>query len=603
MKRILFNILFIFISTLAFAEGVNITASAPNAVVVNNQFRLTYSADADVSSNDLRVDLSDFRLLAGPSTSSSSNISVVNGKMTKSVSKTFTYIMMAEKEGTFNIPAATIKHKGKIYSSNPLTIRVLKEDSPAAKEQTQKANGGISNEDIFLKTTITKHKVYQQEYLVSTVKLYTRANLGGVENVQFPDYNGFLAYELIKPTQISYTIENVNGKNYNTAILQQTLLYPQRSGQLKIGAAKLDAIIRIRSNRAQQDFFDDFFSTYQDVRKVLSTKEQTITVDAFPAPTSSDFSGMAGTGIKVSSTLDKTAFKSNEPITLKIQVSGNANLKLLNTPDIKFPSDFETYDPKVTHNVKNTTSGVTGTSTFEYLVIPRYAGDFTIPAYTFSYFDTNSKSYKTVSTKQFELKVEKGEDDDNSSVITAFASKENVKFLGKDIRFIKTNKYELIPINKFLVESKLFKFSYLIAVFIFFGLLYLLKTIRKNNADSIRVKHKKANKMAQKRMKTAQSLLNKKNNEEFYEEVLNALWGYLSDKLNIPSSQHNRETVKEYLHNKQVEEIQITEITDLLDMCEFARYAPSAVTESNEAIYNRSVAIISQLDDALKNRM
>ena len=603
MKRILFNILFIFFTTLAFAQDVAFTASAPNAVVVDNQFRITYTANVDVSGNDIRADLSAFRLLAGPSTSSSSNISVVNGKMTKSVSKTFTYIMMADKVGTFTIPAATIKHKGKTYSSKALSIKVLKADSPQAKAETSQANGGISNNDIFLRTIVTKRKVFQQEYLVSTVKLYTRTNVSGVDNIEFPDYSGFLAYDLVKISNINYTIENVDGRNYNTAILKQTLLYPQRSGQLKIGAAKIDAVIRIRSNRGQEDFFGDFFSTYQDVRKTLKTKEQTITVSPFPTPRPANFSGIAGTNIKVNSSLSNATVKANEPVTLKIQVSGNANLKLMNTPEIKFPADFETYDPKVTQNLNNTASGVTGNCTYEYLVIPRFAGKFTIPSHSFSYFDTKSKNYKTVTTKEFDLVVEKGEGEDASSVVTAFASKENVKFLGKDIRFIKTGEFELIPLDEFLIDSALFKFSYLIAILTFFALLVMLRTIRKNNADTVRVKHKKANKMAQKRMKTAYGLLKQDHSERFYEEVLNALWGYLGDKLNIPSSQLNRDYIKDFLRNKQIEEEYITEINDLLDMCEFARYAPSAVTASNQAIYDRSIALISQLDDNLKSKM
>ncbi len=599
MKRIALYIFFSLIVSIAFGQDVTFTASAPNAVVVGNQFRLTYSANADVNSNELRVDLNAFRTLAGPSTSSSSSVSIINGKMTKEVSKTFTYIMMAEKEGTFTIPAATIKHKGKHYQSNALTIKVLAEDAPQA-QKTQQSSGGISSSDVFLRTTVTKRKVFQQEYLVSTVKLYTRANIGGVDNVQFPDYNGFLAYDLVKPSQINYTIENVNGKNYNTAILRQTLLYPQRSGKLSIGEAKLDAVIRIRSNRGQQDLFGDFFSTYQDVRKSLKTKAQTITVDPFPAGKPANFSGIAGNGIKINATVDNTTVKANEPITLKITLSGNGNLKLVNTPSIDFPADFETYDPKVNNNLKNTSSGVRGTRTFEYLVIPRYAGNFTIPSHSISYFDVTSKSYKTVSTPSFDLTVEKGEGEENTNVVTAFASKENVKFLGKDIRFIKTGDFKLIPLNKFLVDSTLFKLSYLIALVLFVGLLILFRTVRKNNADTVRVKHKKANKMAQKRMKIAQSLLKQDHNEKFYEEVLNALWGYLSNKLNLPSSQHNRDRVKEILRDQEVDEVLITEMNDLLDMCEFARYAPSAVTVSNQTIYDRSIELISSLDAAIK---
>jgi len=600
MKRTAFYILFTFLFSLTFGQDVSFTASAPEAVVVGNKFRITYKANVDVSSSKLRADLTGFSTLAGPSTSSSSSVSIVNGQMSKEVSKTFTYIMMAEKEGTFTIPPASIKYKGKEYKSNSLKIEVLAQDDPDAQKTQESSGTSISNKDVFIRTIVTKHKVYQQEYLVSTVKLYTRANISSFADYEFPDYNGFLSYDLVKPSNITYQVENYNGRNYNTAILRQTLLFPQRSGELTIGEARFDVNIRVRSNRGQQDLFSDFFSTYQDVRKTLRTKAQKVKVAPFPAGQPANFSGIAGTGIKMTATIDNTKVKANEPITLKVTISGNGNLKLVNTPEIAFPADFEAYDPKVINNLKNTTTGVHGSRTFEYLVIPRYAGSFNIPAYSISYFDLDSKSYKTISTPSFELQVEKGEGEENGPVVTAFASKENVKFLGKDIRFIKTGDFKLQPIEAFLLDHKLFRWAYLIFSLLFIALLVLFKTIRKNNADTVRVKHKKANKMAKKRMKIAYSLLKQAHNEQFYEEVLNALWGYLSDKLNLPASQHKRDNVKEILREQQVDEVLITEMNDLLDMCEFARYAPSAVTESNQAIYDRSIHLISKLDDAIK---
>ncbi len=598
MKRNYLILFFLLVITLLNAQDVSFTASAPSAVVVGTQFRLTYKLTAD--GEDLRApSFTNFRHLAGPSTSSSSSISIVNGKMTKEVANTYTYVLMAENEGTFTIAPASVKVKGKVYKTNTLTVKVLKEESQAAAK-VQKSTGGISSDDVFLKTTVTKHHVYQQEYLVATVKLYTRVNIGGVDNVEFPDYNGFLAYDLVKPSQINYTVENVDGRNYNAAILRQTLLYPQRSGQLKIDVAHLDAVVRIRSNRGQQDLFGDFFSTYQDVRKSLKTKPQTITVDPFPAGRPDSFSGISTTGLTVKSSLDKTTVKANEPVTLKITISGNGNLKLINTPEIAFPADFEAYDPKVVNNLSNTKAGVTGSRTFEYLVIPRYAGDFKIPSYTLSYFDLKSKTYKSVTTSDYDLKVEKGEGDENAAPTSTFANKENVKFLGKDIRFIKTGSIELLPKDHYLIAKPWFLWCYILISFLSVVLILLFKTVRKNNADVVKVKNKKANKMAQKRMKIARQLMNQSENEKFYEEVLNALWGYLSNKLNLPASQHNRDRVKELLRDRQVDETYITEMNDLLDMCEFARYAPSAVSASNQNIYDRSVDLISNLDNSVK---
>lgn len=598
MKRLNLLLLFSFFISLVYSQGVSFTASAPSSVIVGNQFRLTYKLNN--KEDKLRVaPFTDFRHLAGPSASSSSNVSIVNGSMTRSISKSFTYILMAEKTGTFTIPAATVVVDGKEYKSNAVKINVLKEDAPQAKKSKTSGNA-ISNDDLFLRTTVTKRKVYQQEYLVATVKLYTRASISGVNNVEFPDFNGFLAYDLIKPSQLSYTVENINGLNYNTAILRQTLLYPQHSGKLEIGQASLDASIRIRSNRGGHDLFGDFYSTYQDVKKVIKTKSQTITVAPFPSGRPANFSSISGSNISVTSSLDNSTIKANEAVTLKITIKGNGNLKLINTPSIEFPADFEAYDAKVNNNLQNTTSGVSGIRTFEYLVIPRYAGDFTIPAYSFSYFDIISKSYKTVSTQPFNLKVEKGDNEDNGPVVTAFASKENVKFLGKDIRFINTDDQKLMPIDNFLVDNSLFRGAYIGLLFVFAVLLFSIKKVKKNNSNVDLVRHKKANKMALKRMKTAHALMKQDNNEQFYEEVLNALWGYLGDKLAIPASKHTREHVKEVLTERKIDEATITEMCQLLDMCEFARYAPSAVSESKQTIYDRCVALVSNLDDLIK---
>lgn len=600
MKRLSLIILLSLSYLLTFSQDISFSASAPSAVVVGNQFRLTYTLENTTNGKNLRVaPFTDFRHLTGPTPTTSSQVFVNNGKMTRNSSTTYTYILMAEKEGTFTIPPATVEVKGKKYKSNELSIKVLKKDAAAAN-QSQSSSSGISNNDIFLRTVVTKRKVFQQEYLVATIKLYTRNNLSNITNAEFPDYNGFLAYDLKKPTQLDFSTENYKGRNYSTAILRQTLLYPQHSGKLEIGEAKLDAVIRIRSNRGQQDVFGDFFATYQNVRKTLKAKAQTINVNSFPEGKPANFSGIAGTGISLKASINHTTVKANEPVTLKITLSGNGNLKLVNTPNITFPADFDSYDPKITNKLSNTTSGVKGTRTFEFLIIPQYAGDFTIPSYSLSYFDLSSKSYKTIKTPTFNLTVEKGEGEENGPVVTAFASKENVKFLGKDIRFIKTDGDTLIPINKFLLDVPLFRWAYLILTLLFIGILILLKTVRKNKADVVKVKHKKANKMALKRMKIARSLLNQEHNEEFYEEVLNALWGYLSNKLNLPSSQHNRDNVKDILRNKNVQELLITELNDLLDMCEFARYAPSAVAESNQGIYDRSVELISNLDNVIK---
>ncbi len=374
---------------------VTFKASAPNAVVVGEQFRLTYSINDD--GKDLRIgEFPDFDILYGPSTSRS--ISIVNGQT--STSNSFTYTLMAKKEGSFNIPPATIKVGGSEYKSNAVTIKVLPQDkAAAAQSQNQTAqrgeasegSGSISSNEAFVRMHITKNSVYENEGFLVTFKIYSLYDIVGFENVKFPEFEGFISQEIELPEERQLSLENYNGRNYRTYVLKQTILYPQRPGTLTIPAGKVDAVFRVRSQQRVRSIFDDFFDSYSNVKKTLPINQGTVSVKPLPAGKPDSFSGAVG-DYKMTSSISSEKVKANEAITIKVNISGAGNLKLVKSPEIIFPNDFEIYDPKTNLNIKTTTSGVSGSKEMEYLAIPRYAGDFVIPSAPFSYFALKANS-------------------------------------------------------------------------------------------------------------------------------------------------------------------------------------------------------------------
>ncbi len=585
------------------ANDITFKASAPSAVAMGEQFRLTYTVNAEAK--DLRVQsMPDFEVLMGPSQSVSHSSSWVNGKSTSETTVSFTYILMPKKEGTFQIAPATVKVNGANYTSNGLTIKVLPEDKTAKSNASSAGEGNASSigkDDFFIRMIVSDRDVYEQEGLLVTFKLYAArpCNLSGAK---FPDFAGFLAQEVELPEQKQWEKDSYNGRNYFTVTLKQTVLYPQRSGDIKIEAGEVDAVIPVATQRKVRSIFDDFFDAYQEVNKKLTTAPVTIHVKALPSGKPASFSGAVGT-FSMSSSINTNSLKANEAVTVKVTISGNGNLKLVKNPEVKFPSDFDIYDPKVDINSKTTTSGVSGTKTIEYMAIPRYAGDFEIPAVEFSYFDTKTNSYKTIKSEPYKLHVEKGEGGEGEApVIANFSNnKESVKFLGQDIRYLKTKGFRFDPRGEELfVGSLAYALWYLIplVLFIVFSILYRKQI--KENADVARVRNKKANKIAVKRLKNAGKLMKENKKEEFYEEVLRALWGYLSDKLNIPPADLTKDNIEAELTKYGVDEALMKEFMDILNTCEFARYAPSQASDAMDKLYSLTVDAIGKMENTIK---
>lgn len=532
--------------------------------------------------------------------------------MSQSTTNTYTFILMADHEGKFTIPSATIKSGSKTYQSNPITIEVVAGSRPAASSSNQggqqqsgsstpatTTNPDLSSDDLFVAITVDKKKLYQGQYLVATIKLYTRnKDVSGLEDVKFPPFTGFWSNDLEAPQQISTQRENVNGQIYTTGLLKKVLLMPQRSGELIIDPMEITILsrTRVRSNNP----FDDFFGgSYRTTPYKLASKPVKINVDPLPAGKPADFSGGVG-NFTLNASVDKTEVKANEAVTLKLKMAGTGNLKFINNIKVDFPPDIDVYDPKTTQNIKTDASGMSGSVTFDYLFIPRYAGNYRIAPITFSYFDTKTKTYKTLTTQEFNINVEKGEGDTeaNSGVVQAL-TKEDVKFIGKDIRYIKPVQ-QLDRKQAMMFGTPLFFGCYAIPLLIFVAIILFRLAQIKQNANQAAVKNRKAGKVSRKRLRQASKYMKQGQEAQFYDELLKGIWGYLSDKLSIPVANLSKDNVTDILAAHNVDSQLIGELMDLLNSCEFARYAPAAVSGGMDEIFRKADDTLSKLDQKVK---
>lgn len=606
------KLVFLFVLILAtvgitHADNVSFKASAPAAVVMGEQFRLTFVINAE--GKDLRVpEMSDFDVLMGPSQSTSYSSSWTNGQSSSETTVSYTYILMAKKEGTFNLAPATIKVKGANYTSNALAIKVLPPDKAGSSASAGDADsdGGssaasmnIGKEDYFVKMDVSDRNVYEQEGFLVTFKLFAVRQCG-LSNLKFPEFEGFLAQEVQLPTEKQWGRENYNGRNYLTVVLKQTVLYPQRAGKITIESGKFDAVITVQTAQKARSIFDDFFGSYQEVKKVLTTSPVAIDVKALPSGKPASFSGAVG-NFTMTSSINSNNVKSNEAVTINVKIAGNGNIKLIKNPEVVFPNDFDVYDPKVEVDTKVSASGASGTKTIEYMGIPRYAGDFEIPAISFSYFDTKTDSYKTISSQPYKLHVEPGKEGEGSApVVSNFSNKESVKYLGKDIRYLKTNGANFVAANDIFFGSFMYYMCYLVPALLFIVFFFIYRKQVKENSDIALVRTKKANKMAVRRLKNAGNLLKQHKKEEFYDEVLRALWGYLSDKLSISQSNLTKDNVETELNRYGVDEALKNEFMDILNTCEFARYAPSQASDAMDKLYGLTVDAIGKMENTIK---
>lgn len=620
MKQRIFLIIALMMGTFAChtlrAEEVSFTANAPGAVVMGETFRLSYTVNTHGARGFRIGDIADFDVLSGPNQSSSSSTSIINGVRTSSKTLTFTCILRPKKEGTFTIPAATITVDGQQMQSKELTVKVLPPDQRSSQQtHTQQSRGAsasqtgqISNEDLFIVATVNKKKVYEQEAILLTYKIYTTVNLTNVSG-KMPDLKGFHTQEMEMPKgNREFELEHYNGRNYRTIVWSQYVLFPQQSGQLEIPSITFEGTI---AQRVQSyDPFDAFFnggSSYVNVQKEIRTPK--LTIDVSPLPSGKPASYCGGVGdFNISSSISATELKENEAVTLKLVISGTGNMKLIKTPEVKFPADFEVYDPKVDNKFTLKAGGLSGNKVIEYLAIPRHGGKYTIPPVEFSYFDVKSGAYKTLTTPEYTLDVAKGSGASSTAPV-GYVSKEELRLLGQDIRYIHLGDVKYQPKGKHLYGTMGYWLCFIIPFGAFVVIVVVYRKQVAENANLEQVKNRKASKVATRRLKVAKQKMQQDDKTMFYDEVLKALWGYLGDKLNMPVSELSRDNIEAKLACCQVPEDLIKECIDLVGECEFARYAPSLSNKgvygkgsAEEAIYERTAELMNKLENAIKNR-
>ena len=608
MKRIfLTTLLFILFIGNALADEITFVANAPKSVVANQQFKLTFKVNRANVKEPTIPDLSDFDVLTGPHRSTQQSYQLINGKMSKEESVTFTYILMSGKEGEYRIPAASIMVDGKKYNSNPLRVKVLPPDQSSAAQSQGGAGGqlrnsgsstNITDEDLFVKATLSMGKVYEQEAVLLTYKVYSTVNLTNLSNPT-PDLKGFHIQEVQLPREKNFELEHYNGRNYQTLVWRQFVLFPQQSGVLEIPSLTFEGVVAVQSRRSM-DPFEMMFNggpSYVEVKKNLNSNKLTLDVKKLPDGKPAGYSGGVGQ-FSISSTISSQQVKTNEELTLKVRVKGIGNMKLVGNPIMDFPSEFEVYDPIINNKFNLKTNGFAGEKVYEYVITPRASGTYTLPAAKFVYFDPLTDSYKTIESESYTIEVEKGKE--QAAPTTTYIGKETSKVLASDIRHIKLGTAGNAKGKGNFYASTTYCMLYIIPFVLFVVYIILHRKRMIENANMSLVRTKKANKVAVKRLKIAKMLLNQNRKNEFYDEILKTLWGYMSDKMNIPVSLLSKDNVANELLKRGADASIVEELHAALNEAEFARYAPGDAGEAMDNVYAMAINVISRMENSIK---
>ena len=588
------------------AMAQTLTGSAPSHVAVGEQFRLTYTVNTQ-NVSDFRAGSipNELEVLIGPNRSMQSSYQMINGHTSSSSSITYTYIVCASKNGTYTISPAHIVVDGKTISSNSLTIKVsgsAQSNSGSSRqhrneeEEIRDAGSQISGSDLFIKVSANKKRVHEQEPILLTYKVYTLVGLTSLRG-DMPDLKSFYTQEVDLPQQKSFSVETLNGRTYKTTTWSQYVMFPQTTGKLEIPSITFEGIV-VQQNR-NIDPFEAFFnggSGYVEVKKKIQAPGIEIQVDPLPERPA-NFSGGVGK-FNVSAQLDKTETKANDPISMRIIVSGTGNLKLIKQPVVNLPKDFDKYEPKVTDKSKLTTNGIEGSMVYDLLIVPRHQGQYEIPPVEFTYFDTAENAYKTVKSESFTLDVAKGSD---AGAVNDFSG-QDLQELNKDIRYIKTGSTNQHSLNDFFFGSSAYWISLCLLAVVFVSLFVIFRQRAIDNANVTKARGKKANKVATKRLKKASRLMADNKPGEFYDEVLRALWGYVGDKMNIPVEQLSHDNISMRLAERNVDETVISQFIGALDECEFERYAPGDPKGNMNKVYEKAMTAIEKIEGSMKKR-
>ena len=610
MNRI---ILYIFL-LLLFPSGllraaVRVVASAPSVVAQGEQFRLEYEVNTqDVKSAQVIEKIPGFDILYGPSKSSSYSMQIINGHQSSVSSVTYGYTLMAQKTGTFSLPPITVNVGGKNYTSNTVRIKVVAGNANAANGGSSGQRGGsshpsrsssstpahISNKDLFITVTANKTRVYEQEPVLLTYRVYTRVDLRQLGG-KMPDLKGFMVKEVPLPQQKSFSVDSYNGQNYNTTVWSQYVMFPQQTGKLTIPSIKFDGIVAFADPNV--DILDAFFNGQSgSIERKKTIMTPSLNIHVIPLPEKpAGFSGAVG-NFTIKSILKTPHPRENESLNLQLQISGTGHVDLLKAPVVKFPAEFDTYAPQQNAQSKLTAAGMTGTMTIDYVTVPKHKGKYTIPPVDFTYFDTSTNTYKTIHTQPVTIDVAKGEKN-------IYSDKQQEILAKSDIRYIKTGSVRLHHEEDLFWNRSNYWLCYLAAVMAFIAVFYYLRRRSALQGDLVGQRIRGANRAATLRMKKAGKLLHEHNTEEFYEETLRALQGYVSDKLSIPVSDLTKDRILEEFRLQQVPQELADSFIHLQDDCELFRYSQAGSEQkSADEIYDKATEVIGSLDRILKKK-
>ncbi len=615
MKRLLHIFILVAFSVSVFADGdVTFRVSAPSTVEAGGKFRVQFTVNTQNVSNFIAPDFKGFEVIYGPATSSQSSFQMINGRTSQSSSIIYTYVLLSDVQGTYTIGSASVQVEGKTVRSKPVQVRVLPAGAGGSayggggSSSNGSASGrqsnvpvttgqGVSSKELFMTATASRTSVHEQEAILLTYKIYTLVDLRQLDG-KLPTLDGFQIQEIPLPRTKEFSLEHYNGRNYRTVVWSQYLLFPQKAGKLTIPSITYEGVVVTRNQNF--DPIEAFFngqSGLLELKKKITTPALTINVSPLPNKPA-DFSGAVGK-FTLASSISTQEVDANEAVTLKISVKGSGNMKLIATPEVNFPKDFDTYDAKVNDNFQLTRTGLAGNKDFEYLFVPRHAGTYDIPAVKFTYFDTEARTYKTLTTEPYTIKVNKGKGGAGQSVSNYSGQQQDVQQLNQDIRFIKTGDVALHQQGDTFFGTWKYWTAYLLPFLLFVLFIVMGRKRMKTNANVALTRGKKANKVALRRMKTAKTLLDSHDASKFYDEVLRALWGYVGDKFNMSQESLNKENIEQSLTSRNVPAEQIGQFMKVLNDCEFARYAPGDVNENMENVYNSAISAITKMEDNL----
>jgi len=613
IKKIIILSLIVFTGLFGMAnDQVRFVGVAKQVVKVGERFRVVYEINQDAD-NFRSPNFGSLQVLSGPSTSTNSSVQYVNGKMSQSYTMSYTYVVQATKEGDIVISPAKVIFDNKQIQSNSIKITVVKnagaQQGNASANKKTTNSGILQADDVYIKATVNTKSPYLGQQVILTYKIYTKVPVSNLMVKKLSSFQGFWSKSLLgESQQYKQTTEVINGEEYIVAEINKFAIFPQKTGKLVIEPTEMECTVqlKVKNNRRRgHDPFEDFFNDpffNRNVKNINTIiKSNPITVNVLPLPQNgkpANFNGAVG-DFRLSSRIDRTTLTANDALTLTLTLSGRGNLELIELPDVKFPSDFESFDPKITSNIKTNSTGISGKKKFEYLAIPRNGGDFEIAPITLSYFNPTTKSYHSIFSEKYEIKVAKG-DVTSSGISYSSSAQEDIRFIGKDIHHIKNLPFNLKNKGEFLLLSNTFFVFLILPIIIMIIIIIVIAQLRKRKSNVGLMKNRKANKIAKSKLKAAEKYKKSGDNKAYYDEIAKALWGYISDKFGLSKSELSIETVADMLKDKNVEDNVTNNFINTLNSIEFARFAPGDASSKMENIYNEAATAIIEAEKALR---